>query len=201
MFRIGLWQLLRPDSGDDVSRDGKEQPVEGVIVIERDDGKPGSFSYENWLVKPDPARWTETVKVDLRENIKALKDLSPMNVYAVYEDALAAFHEGFNLRLFCQALVAHGMTKKRAREVAFNISSKTNALMWSERLMRAGIKSAYWSYSGAPCGDAEQDAAHKSANRMPFLIEEGMLINGKRTWPGREDGCKCTARAIIPGLS
>ena len=53
MFRIGLWQRLRPRSGDDVSQEGKGQPVESLVVIERDDGKSGRFSHENWLVKAD----------------------------------------------------------------------------------------------------------------------------------------------------
>ena len=195
MFRIGLWQRLRLRSGDNVSQEGKGQPVESLVAIERDDDKPGRFSLENWLVKPDPARWTETVKADLHENIKALEDVAPADVDAIYEDALVSLE---NLHLFCKALVAHGMTKKRAREVGLSLFSKTHALMCNERHLRAGIKYARWSYPNTPCGDAEQDAAHKAANGKCFLIEEGILINGKRTWPGREDGCKCLSRPLVP---
>ena len=110
MLRIRLWQRLRQHLGN-VSQDAKPQPVDiSIVVAKSDDGKPGGF--------PTKCRWSSPIcavadpgEADLRENIKALKDVLPTDVDAIYEDALVAFHEEFNLHLFCQALVARGMTK------------------------------------------------------------------------------------------
>ena len=59
---------------------------------------------------------------------------------------------------------------------------------------------AIWLYSGAPCGDAEQDEAHRAANGKPYSANNGMLLNGKWTRPGREEGCKCVSKSLIEGL-
>ncbi len=140
-------------------------------------------------------------KADLRENVKALEDVEPGHVNAIYEAALSAFCNGFNLHSFSQALVAIGIGRKKAKEIGFNLSSKANALMLAERMEKVGIKYAIWKYANAPCGDPVQDAAHKVANGKTFLVSKGMLVNGKWTLPGRENGCKCVSRAPIPGVT
>ncbi len=153
--------------------------------------------YEIPTVKLDPARWTETVKADLYANIKALRDVAPWDVDAIYEDALKAFHKGFNLYILHQALLARGMTKKRASEVVHKLSSKIGALMNMERQKRIGVKYAIWRYCAA-C--RKYEAAHKAANDKVFLLAKGMLINRRRRWPGRQDGCRCFWTPVIPGL-
>jgi hypothetical protein len=78
-----------------------------------------------------------------------------------------------------------------------------------DRQKSLGIKYAIWMYSGAPCQvnpkkpsakDIRQDAAHRAADGKPFEVAKGMLLNGRLTMPGREEGCKCSSRPIIPGL-
>jgi hypothetical protein len=157
--------------------------------------------FEIPTVKLDPARWTDTVKADLHQNIKALEDVVPADVDTIYEDALKAFRKGFDLHSLCKALMARGMAKKRANEVARSLSLKTSTLMDVERLIQHGVEYAKWmKVPNIPCGNAEQDAAHAGASGQQFPIKEGLLINGKRTWPGREDGCKCSMRPTIKGF-
>lgn len=76
-------------------------------------------------------------------------------------------------------------------------------------LSQVGIKYAIWMYSGAPCHtnrknssakDIRQDTAHRAANGKRYEVAEGMLLNGRLTLPGREEGRKCASRSIIPGL-
>ena len=159
------------------------------------------FDLTSWTVKFDPGLWTETVKADLRKNVKALEGVEPGDVDAIYEAALGAFRDGFNLHNFSQAVVAMGISRKRAKEIGLNLSSKANALMWAERMEKVGIKYAIWKYANVPCGDPVQDFAHKAVNGKTFLVSKGMLVNGKWTLPGRENGCKCVSRALIPGVT
>lgn len=161
-------------------------------------------------VKFNPAWWTETAKADLRENVKALKDVAPQDVDAIYEAAFAVLQKGFDLYLLSQALQAHGFSKERAKETSRNLASKAHAIMQIERFQKMGVKHAIWLYAGAPCAfypkkptrqEIRRDAAHKAANGKKFDISKGMFLNGKWTYPGRGDGCKCIARAIISGIS
>jgi hypothetical protein len=102
-----------------------------------------------------------------------------------------------------------GMTKGRAAELALSLNNKATALIDRERQASLGISHAKWMYSNAPCmkdpsrpvaADARQDSAHRSANGKQYEIGMGLFVDGKWTWPGVEEGCKCSSRAILPGL-
>ncbi len=162
-------------------------------------------------VKFDPARVTETVKADLIQNVISIAEIGPNNFDAVYDAALVALSAGGNLPPLYQALIAiEGMSKKRAMEITYSLSSKSHALMTVEQFERVGMKQAIWRYSGAPCEvnpkkptatELRQNEAHKNADGKIFDVAEGMFLNGKWTLPGYEDGCKCVARSVIPGFS
>jgi hypothetical protein len=80
-------------------------------------------------------------------------------------------------------------------------------VMTKERQESLGINHAIWLYSGAPCDvnpkkpKGRQNASHRAADGKQYEVSKGMHLNGKWTWPGYEDGCKCVSRSIIPGLS
>lgn len=84
--------------------------------------------------------------------------------------------------------------------------SREQALSNQNRQLELGISEATWLYSGAPCyidpkkPQGGQDACHKAANGKRFKIAEGMFLDGKWTWPGHENGCRCVSRSIIPEL-
>lgn len=72
-----------------------------------------------------------------------------------------------------------------------------------------GITRARWMYANAPCmldpktptpEDLRLDTAHRSADGKEYAVKEGLLLNGKHTWPGYEYGCKCTHMPLIPGF-
>ncbi len=68
------------------------------------------------------------------------------------------------------------------------------------------IAEAVWLYSGAPCElypknpTGHQNAAHKDANGKRYKVIEGMYLDGKWTWPGYEEGCRCVSRSVIKAL-
>jgi hypothetical protein len=149
----------------------------------------------------DPTKVTETVKADLRQNIKSLAEVGHRDFETIYDAALHSISAGRALQILYQALLTiDGMSKRRAEEISLSLNNKATSLMQSEGQERLGIKYAYWISSGASCGNAEQDAAHRSANRKPYRVNKGMFLNGRWTLPGREDGCKCISKSIIVGL-
>ena len=102
-----------------------------------------------------------------------------------------------------------GMTEGRAAEIARSLHNKATAIIDRERQASLGITHAIWMYANAPCmkdpshpvaADVQQDSAHRSANGKQYEISKGLFVDGKWTWPGVEEGCKCVARAVLPGL-
>jgi hypothetical protein len=149
-------------------------------------------------VKFDQSRLTKTVKQDLRENIEAISDIRPADRRKVYEIVIRA--KMIDLGLITRELQQlPGMTRRRSAEIARLLSRKADALMRIEDQIRLGIEESIWRYGG-PCGDAEQDAAHKAANGKKYSPRVGLLVNGRMTFPGRDDQCGCISRPGMPEM-
>lgn len=161
-------------------------------------------------VKFDSSLVTKKVKSDLHRNVEQLEDVPKKQVRAIYDAALAMIEAGGNMQLLYNVLLKlDGMSARRAGEITQILLSRARAFTEQERLLRLGITHAIWIYANAPCMvnpsqptavDLKQDAAHKAANGKRFEIGKGLLINGEPTLPGREAGCKCVLRSVIPGL-
>jgi hypothetical protein len=163
-------------------------------------------------VKFDSSRVTEAVKADLKKNIKRIKEFDESHFSQIYDAALRSISRGRDLATLFNAIVElnlPNMTKHRASEISHGLNNKATVMMNRDRQISLGIKYAIWEYSGAPCQvnpqkpsakDILQDKAHKAANGKRYEVAKGMLLNGRLTMPGREKGCKCFSRSIIPGF-
>jgi hypothetical protein len=163
-------------------------------------------------VKFDPKRVTEAVKIDLAKNIRKIKEFDESHFDKIYGTALRSISRGGDLATLFNAIAELNLpnvTKQRAGDISRSLNNEATALMDRNRQESHGIKYAIWMYSGAPCQvnpkkpsakDIRQDAAHRAADGKRFEVAKGMLLNGQLTMPGREEGCKCASRSIIPGL-
>lgn len=163
-------------------------------------------------VKFDTSRLTKTVLADLESNIRELPEIEGPHFQEIYDLALRSFRVGGDLHTLSTGIMAmniDGITRPRAAQISMHLWFRAQELMDREQRAKIGITRARWIYSNAPCipnpkapapNDLSRDAAHRAANGKIYVITDGMLLNGKRTWPGRELGCKCTSRSIIPGL-
>jgi uncharacterized protein with gpF-like domain len=161
-------------------------------------------------VKFDPATVSQSVKANLRANVESLDDVGKEHIRPVYEAALGCVLAGGDLHVLSVALMKiEGMPKERVAEIARSLHSKAKAQIDRERQASLGITHAKWMYSNAPCmrdprrrtaANVQQDAAHRVANGERYEISKGLFVDGKLTWPGVEEGCKCSSRAILPGL-
>jgi uncharacterized protein with gpF-like domain len=150
-------------------------------------------------VRFDVSQVTEEIRNDLRRNILEIGEVPADKIEEIYIAALATIEAGGNLPIIYQALLKlDDLTKRRASDISMSLNRKAMALMEVAKQKRIGIKQAIWLYSGAPCDT--HDAAHHAANGKRYRVEEGMLIKGVPTWPGRENGCKCVSRPVIPGF-
>lgn len=151
-------------------------------------------------VKFDQSQVTDSVKTDLRDNIERLEDISAKDCPLLYDAALKAILAGGDLYSLSQTLIGLGMTKRRAAEISCYLSNNATILMEAERREKLGITHAIWLYGGVPCGDYEQNLAHKEADGKHFPVTEGLYIDGRLMLPGR-DGCHCVSKSYLPWQS
>lgn len=146
----------------------KERDLKGHKSLE-----PGKQTYGIPTVKFDPTKVTEAVRADLRKNIKSLKEVRVADFDMIYDAALHSISAGRALHILYQALMTiDGMHRRRAEDISRSLNNKATALMQAEEQERLGIKYATWLYSGAPCGDVDQDVAHKAANGKSLRGEQ-----------------------------
>lgn len=172
---------------------------------------PVKHTYGIPTVKFDPSVVTEIVKADIRKNVELLEGIAPEYFDQIYDATVRAVTAGYDLHLLCNAIIGmniEGMTKGRkgrAAQIALFLSNKVKTVIENTRRIELGITDAIWQYSGAPCEinlrqPSGQDVSHAEADGKHYKISEGMRIDGKYIWPGYEDGCRCTSRAVIPGF-
>lgn len=163
---------------------------------------PNEESYRLPTIAFDASSVTDTIKDDLRNNIQLLEEIDASQFDMVYEAALRSIAKGRALHVLFDALMTiEGMGKRRASAISLSLNNKATALIEVQRCLELGIEYATWRYSGAPCGNPEQDATHKGANGKSYLIAQGMLLDGRWTHPGYEDECKCFSKPIVPGFT
>ena len=162
-------------------------------------------------IKFDPSVVTKSVKADLRRNIELLDDLEKKHVKRVYELALRSIVGRRDFYLFCNEMTdlhIEGMTRSKAAYIGRCLANKAGAVIERERRASLGINCAKWMYV-ASCvrdpshpSDAEvqRDNAHRAANGKRFEVSKGFFLDGKWTWPGVEEDCKCISRSVLPGL-
>jgi hypothetical protein len=187
------------------------QPSTKPTEVKRDYSPSVRYALERMpTIKFDPSVVTKSVKADLRRNIELLGDLEKKHVKQVYELALSSIVGRGDFHLFCTEMMnmhIEGMTKGRAAEIGRSLSFKAGAIINRERQASLGITQAIWMYANAPCmrdpkhpsaAEVQQDAAHCAANGKRYEVVKGLLVDGKWTWPGLEDNCKCASRSTLP---
>jgi hypothetical protein len=161
-----------------------------------------------FAVEFDPSTVSKSVKANLRKNIELLGGIEKKHIPQIYEAALSSVLAGRDHRSLVAALVRiEEMPQDRAWEITRNLHNKATEQINRERQSSLGITHAIWMYANAPCmkdpshpteAEIQQDAAHKAANRKRYDLSKGLLVNGKWTRPGVEEGCKCVSRAVLP---
>lgn len=165
-------------------------------------------AWQAMAVEFDPSIVSKSVKANLRRNIEFLDDLEKKHVKQVYKAALRSVLAGGDMATLCTALMKiEGMTQGRAVEITRSLHNKATEQINRERTLSLGITHAVWMYAHAPCvvdprhpteAELRQDAAHRAADGKRYDLSKGLLLDGKWTWPGVDDGCKCSSRSVMP---
>lgn len=95
----------------------------------------------------------------------------------------------------------YGVTQRRAAFIARDQNNKAKSSFEETRRAELGIEEAEWQHSAA---GKEPRVTHIRAGqqRVRYNIIKGWVDpeDNKPTWPGHKINCRCTSRAVIPGL-
>lgn len=160
-------------------------------------------------VKFDQSRVTAAVKSEIKSTLQGVPEIDVGKLAPVYEAALQSVRAGWNLKILNDVLIGLGLTKQSASKVTILVNNRATSLMNREQQHLLGIIEAVWLYSGAFCmtssnkpspEDERRNADHLAANGKRYVIAKGMLMNGRRVWPGQDPGCKCVSKSVIQGF-
>ncbi|MBF5091279.1 hypothetical protein F1640_14920 [Novosphingobium sp. NBM11] len=153
-------------------------------------------------IKFDKSRVSEDIKKALYADINGLPYIPTQLREALYGAALESISKGRDLALLTRWLVEQdvpGIDKGQASAIARFLNNRATVRMRINREASNGISESIWIHSGAPCL-CPNAAEHLRANGTRYGLRDGLLINGVPSWPGMDEGCKCTWKAVIPGF-
>lgn len=96
----------------------------------------------------------------------------------------------------------YGVTSRRAAFIALDQNNKAKATFEEQRRSEVGIEEAEWQHSAAGV-DPRNTHVVAGRKRMRYRIKDGWIDphDGEVCWPGTKIRCRCSSRAIIPGLT
>lgn len=134
------------------------------------------------------------------ENVSLIKSIPSQYMTGVEGDVMRSVQAGRDLRSLQDDLLnRYDMTKKRAAFIARDQNNKATAVMTKARRLSVGITEAEWVHSGGGV-HPRQSHVKAGAERRRYDIRKGCEIDGEFIMPGELPNCRCTSRAIIPGL-
>jgi uncharacterized protein with gpF-like domain len=140
----------------------------------------------------------EAFDASLAENISLIKSIPEQYLSDVEGIVNRSYAAGRDLATMVTELKQrHHVTSDRAVLIARDQSNKANAVVIRTRQLELGLTEAIWRHSHA---GRKPRPSHVAANGKAYKISEGMLLDGKWIQPGEEINCRCTSRAVIPGI-
>lgn len=144
----------------------------------------------------------DILKATVNENVSLIKSIPAQYLTQVEGAVMRAAQVGGDLGKLTDELAAHhGVTRRRAANIARDQNNRAHAALKRERQLALGLDEEEWVHSA---GGKHPRASHVKAgkDRVRYKIAEGWLdpADGVRCWPGSKIGCRCVGRTVIKGL-
>lgn len=154
-----------------------------------------------FTVKFRPTRQSlEAYKATAAENVNLIKSIPAKYLTGVQSAVWASVNRGADMATLSKKLRAeYGSTVERAALIARDQNNKAKATIETTRRLQLGITEAIWQHSS---GGKEPRPTHVAMNGKVFKLKEGMYDSDEQAYvlPGQLINCRCTSRAIIPGV-
>lgn len=142
----------------------------------------------------------EAYKAVAAENVNLIKSIPAKYLTGVQSAVWSSVNRGADMASLSKQLTAeYGSTVERAALIARDQNNKAKATIESTRRLQLGITEAIWQHSS---GGKEPRPTHVAMNGKLFKLKEGMYDSEEKAYilPGQLINCRCTSRAVIPGL-
>lgn len=144
----------------------------------------------------------ESYKLVVADNVGLIRNLQASFYSKIQQDTWAAVRAGSDLHTLSTKLQrSYGIENKRAALIARDQNAKAKAVIETTRRKELGIRYAIWQHSSA---GKEPRPVHLNWGKEAkvFDLEKGLYDpdEGEYVFPGQLINCRCTSRAIIPGI-
>ena len=144
----------------------------------------------------------EAFKLVLSDNVGLIRNLHASFYSKIQQDVWASVRAGSDLAKLSERLhKSYTIEGKRAALIARDQNAKAKAVIESTRRQELGIRQAIWQHSSA---GKEPRPVHVKWGRegKVFDLDKGLYDPEAGEWvlPGTLINCRCTSRAIVPGL-
>jgi SPP1 gp7 family putative phage head morphogenesis protein len=154
-----------------------------------------------FTVKFAPTRgMREAYRAVLAENVGLIKSIQSQYLTAVQSHVWQSVQRGSDMATLSRKLQdEYGVSNRRAALISRDQNAKAKATIENTRRDELGIRQAIWQHSSA---GKEPRPSHIAMHGQVFNIREGLYDDDEGEWvlPGQLINCRCTSRAVIPGL-
>lgn len=151
------------------------------------------------------AAMKDAYKVRVQANIELIRSIPQEYLKSVRTAVWDTVTKGGDVAKMTAAIQeVYGVGLRRAAFIALDQNNKAKAVFEEARRTEVGIAEAIWQHSTAG-QEKYKRVTHVEASqqRIRYNIKDGWFDPAiqRWIWPGTEIGCRCTSRAIIPGLT
>lgn len=144
----------------------------------------------------------ESYKLVVADNVGLIRNLQSSFYNRIQQDVWASVRAGADMHTLSRKLQdSYGLEEKRAALIARDQNAKAKAVLETTRRQELGISKAIWQHSA---GGKEPRPVHVAWGRegKVFDLNKGLFDPDENEWvfPGQLINCRCTSRAVIPGI-
>lgn len=145
----------------------------------------------------------ESYKLVVADNVGLIRNLQASYYNKIQQDVWASVRAGADMHTLSRKLQdSYGLEEKRAALISRDQNAKAKAVIETTRRQELGIQYAIWQHSA---GGREPRPVHVKWGRegQRFDLSRGLFDPDEQEWifPGQLINCRCTSRAIIPGIN
>lgn len=134
----------------------------------------------------------------INENVQLIKSVAAEHLSQVEGMVQRSVQEGRDLGTLTKQLQERaGITKRKAKRIAFTQNQMATSALTRTRQQELGIRQAKWLHSA---GGKQPRPEHVKFSGKLYDVQKGAFLEGKWTWPGREINCRCVSIPVIPGF-
>lgn len=143
----------------------------------------------------------EAYRAVLSENVNLIKSIPEQYLKDVETQVWnSVMIGGKTSTLTAKLQKSYGISYRRAASIATDQNAKAKEIMENVRRQEIGITEAIWHHSHA--GKTPRPT-HVAMHGKRFELKKGMWDSAVQewVWPGQLSRCRCSSRAILPGLA